>query len=157
ICATGYNEPVQNVLEGAVASVREVVGDFEPTTYLLREGVVVAIGDQVVARVAVGPSVLERQYAVLEALRGSNPGPTVTERIPCPLAFGGAGPAVWLAEQRLQGEPAPEEPDGRLLEECIEFAAELNGLDPIAEPPSLAEQAHLVAEVAPQAAPRLAR
>jgi aminoglycoside phosphotransferase (APT) family kinase protein len=122
----------------------------------IRAGLVAAMTDRGLLRVAVGPArrQLETQLQALDALRGANVGPAIADRTPWVLAHGKAGLADWSLERRLRGQrPAGGLTDG-LRAECLDFLVELHAADGTAPPRSPRADAQTIADVRPEAEAR---
>lgn len=110
----------------------------------MKSGAVVAVGADVVLRVAVGKAgeTLEHAHAVLAQVRTS-----LRDLVPEPNGRGVAGLGHWTRETRLQGEVGPL--DDGLLQQCVDVLARLHaaGGD---DPASLTPSARAVAASAPR-------
>ena len=145
-----HGQPGPTLLDEALAAASEVRGTPLRTAWpLVRQGGLVAIGDDSVVRVAVGGAGRELRLLQtgLAALEAASPPPIVSARIPWLHGAGTVGLAHWSLEQRLPGtEPSLELPDV-LLAECVEFLAELHLAGRGHEPDApLAEQANVIAK-----------
>ena len=144
-----HGTPGPTLLDEALAAASEVRGAELGTAWpLVRQGGLVAIGDDSVVRVAVGPASRELKLlrAGLEALEASSPPPIVAERIPWLRGAGTVGLAEWSLEERLPGTAPPLELPESLLAECVEFLAELHLTSRNGEPEALlAGQAEVIA------------
>jgi len=126
VCRRGPPEPT--ALEAALAAAsRELGRELDVRTVVLGgTGVLVARAEDVILRVSLGPAArrIEDQRAVLDSLRGANPGALVAERVPWVLASGSAGLAKWSVERRLPGKPAADLDEG-IAGDCLDFLGEL--------------------------------
>jgi aminoglycoside phosphotransferase (APT) family kinase protein len=127
----GARDPdVPTAFDEAVAAAESSIGRrLVPESLLVASsGVIVARADDVVLRVAIGPAAsrIEEQGAALERLRTEHPGHVVADRVPWTVAEGRAGVAVWSAEQRLPGKPAPPLLTEALAEDCLDFLVALH-------------------------------
>ena len=142
--------PGPTLLDEALAAASEVTGAPLGTAWpLVRQGGLVAIGDDSVVRVAVGPA--SRELKLLRtgmgALEASSPPPVVAERIPWLRGSGTVGLAEWSLEKRLPGTAPPLALPEPLLAECVDFLVELHLADRNGEPDaSLAAQAEVIAK-----------
>lgn len=124
-----HGPPEPTLLDEALAAASEVRGaPLETAWPLVRQGGLVAIGDDSVVRVAVGPAsrelkLLREALAPLEAM---SPPPIVADRIPWLQGVGTVGLADWSLERRLPGSAPPLELSDSLLGECVEFLSELH-------------------------------
>jgi aminoglycoside phosphotransferase (APT) family kinase protein len=147
------------LFDAALSDASAAVGRrLQASAPSVRHGVLVAVADDAVLRVAVGLDAgqIESQLAALEQLRAADPAPTIAERVPWPLAHGRAGLAVWTLERRLPGaRPLPALPHA-VLEQCVDFLVALHATGGSAEPARL--DAELLASAArdPEAARSLA-
>jgi hypothetical protein len=96
---------------------------------LVRQGVLVALAERGVLRVALGSAErqLAEQRSALEALAQLAPSDAVTRLLPRPLAAGQAGVARWALERRLPGTRAGRVTTS-LRSDCFELLVELHGL-----------------------------
>jgi aminoglycoside phosphotransferase (APT) family kinase protein len=153
--------PEPTLLDEALAAASQVRGAPLRTAWpLVRQGGLVAIGDDSVVRVAVGPAGRELRLlrTGLAALEASSPPPIVSARIPWLHGAGTVGLAAWSLEQRLPGAEPPLELPDALLAECVEFLAELHLAGRGGEPePPLAEQADVIAKTSEPGAAQAVR
>lgn len=93
----------------------------------IRSGLVAAMTDKGLIRIAVGPSrrQLEGQSRALELLRATGPEAPVAERAPWVLASGKSGLAEWSLERRLAGS-RPTTLTDRLRAQCLDFLVALH-------------------------------
>lgn len=138
------------VLEAVAEEVGRLVG--RKVSYerpLARQGLVVALADEHVLRVAIGPGrqKLELQRAALERLSAARPPPVVGDRVPRVLGGGRAGLGDWSMEERLSGTSAAPELAPELLLECIDFLVALHGVGGGEADASLVDDAEVVAAV----------
>lgn len=119
---------------------------------LVRAGVLVAILDQSVVRVAVGPASrrIYQQGRVLAALADAPA--VIGERLPLPVHTGETGLATWSVEPRMPGEPIVGEVSGPLLDECLAFLVALHGVGDRTPSRSIADDARRCASVCESAA-----
>ena len=116
----------------------------------IRAGLVAAMTDRGLLRVAVGPGrrQLETQRRALSALEALKPGATVSDRTPWVLDHGRTGLADWSLERRLTGR----RPEGGLTDglraQCLDFLVELHGADGSAPARRPSDDARAIAEVA---------
>jgi aminoglycoside phosphotransferase (APT) family kinase protein len=123
----------------------------------IRAGLVAAMTDRGLLRVAVGPArrQLETQLQALDALQAAAPGSTVADRTPWVLAHGKAGLADWSLERRLPGRRPEQGLSDALRAQCLDFLVELHGAGGAAQNRSPRDDADTIAEVAPDRAQRL--
>ena len=124
-----HGAPTPTLLDEGLAAASEARGAPLGAAWpLVRQGGLVAIGDDSVVRLAVGPASRELKLlrAALGALDASPPPPIVAERIPWLRGAGMVGLAEWSLERRLPGTAPPLELPEPLLAECVEFLAELH-------------------------------
>jgi aminoglycoside phosphotransferase (APT) family kinase protein len=144
-----HGRPEPTLLDQALAAASQARGSsLEAGWPLVRQGGLVAIGDDSVVRVAVGPATRELQLlrTALEPLESMSPPPVVAERIPWLRGAGVVGLAEWSLERRLPGSAPPLELPEPLLAECVEFLAELHLVGRGNEPDALlAERAEVIA------------
>jgi hypothetical protein len=123
----------------------------------IRSGLVAAMTDKGLIRIAVGPSrrQLEGQSRALELLRATGPEAPVAERAPWLLAAGKAGLAEWSLERRLAGS-RPAALTDPLRGQCLDFLVALHtaGGSDTANLPS--EDAKSIAAFRPEQAAALA-
>ena len=136
------------VLEGVAGEVSRLLGrtvSYEQP--LAREGLAIALTDEHVLRVAIGPGrqKIELQRAALQRLSAARPPPIVADRVPRILGSGKLGLGDWSAEDRLAGSAAPAELAPELLAGCIDFLVALHGVEDRGARASLAEDAEIVA------------
>jgi aminoglycoside phosphotransferase (APT) family kinase protein len=140
-------EPTPTVLEAVAEEVGLRVGrTVEYGQPLARQGLVIALADECVLRIAIGPGrkKIELQQTALELLAAAFPPPVVAQRVPRVLGAGRLGLADWFAEERLPGAAAPSHLTPELLADCIEFLVALHGVGSAAGTPLL-EDAKTVA------------
>ena len=131
----------------------EAVGASLEGAPSIRAGLVTAMTDRGLLRVAIGPArrQVETQSRALDTLRGANLSTTVADRVPWVTASGKAGLADWSLERRLPGR----RPRGALTDDlrgqCVDFLVELHGVSGTAVPASSASDARMIAEVRPGA------
>jgi aminoglycoside phosphotransferase (APT) family kinase protein len=144
-----HGPPGPTLLDEALAAASSLRGAELGTAWpLVRQGGLVAIGDDSVVRVAVGPARHELKLlrTGLEALEASSPPPVVAERIPWLRGAGTVGLAEWSLEERLPGSAPPLELPEPLLAECVEFLAELHlSSRSLKQDAQLAESAEVIA------------
>jgi aminoglycoside phosphotransferase (APT) family kinase protein len=135
-------------LDAALAAVERATGrSIRPTRVLLSaSGVIIAVADDAVLRVALGMPAqrIDEQRIALDRLRTAGVGDVVADRVPWVLAHGRAGLAVWSLERRLQGSVAPLRLSDELLTQSLEFLVALHGIVD-GEGPSPSEDVKLVA------------
>jgi aminoglycoside phosphotransferase (APT) family kinase protein len=139
---------LQAAADSAAAAARVKVDIRAPV--FGSSGVVVALGKDIVLRVALGRGrqTLEPHVRALERLGAAEEEPALTERLPRLLASGDAGRAAWAIEARLPGA-IPPPPLGRsLIDDCVAFLVALHraGADS-AEPVALTGAAEVVAGI----------
>ncbi len=119
-----------SALEHGVEQAAAHAGTVTLSQPLLRAGALVMLSEHGVLRITLGPAArqIQEQARVLDFLAGSLSAPAVVERTPTLLATGEAGLARWSLEERLPGKTAPEDLDGPLLRECVDFLVDLHGL-----------------------------
>lgn len=107
----------------AVEAAAEAAGFLLHEPPAVRQGVVVAVGDEAVLRVAIGPAKVQIDRAVhaLETLRTAGLQEDTAARIPWTIADGTIGLARWSLEPRLPGAAVGPGPSEQLLAECGEF------------------------------------
>jgi aminoglycoside phosphotransferase (APT) family kinase protein len=117
----------------------------------IRAGLVAAMTDKGLVRVAVGPArrQLETQLQALDALQAADPAPTVADRTPWLLAHGKAGLADWTLERRLAGRRPERGLTDALRDQCVDFLVELHGADGSTRAGSASNDADTIAEVVP--------
>lgn len=118
------------VLEAVAEEVGRQVGrTVEYGQPLARQGLVIALADECVIRIAIGPGrqKIELQQTALELLISTRPPPVVAQRVPRVLAAGRLGLSDWSAEERLPGT-SPPELGPELLTDCIDFLVALHGV-----------------------------
>jgi hypothetical protein len=156
-----HGSPEPTLLDEAIAAASQVRGAPLGVGWpLVRQGGLVAIGDDSVIRVAVGPATRELRLlrAALEPLETTSPPPIVAERIPWLRGAGTVGLAEWSLERRLPGSAPPLKLPDTLLEECVEFLAELHLATRGQEPDALlAERAEVIAATCEPAAAEAVR
>jgi len=121
----------ETAFERAVSEAASVVGHrLRPTWPLPRASGLVALCDESVLRVAIGPAgrQIEAQAHALQTLAASCPPDLVASRVPRLLGDGQVGLTRWSLEARLPGLPAAHSLDGSLLASCVEFLVALHGL-----------------------------
>jgi hypothetical protein len=93
----------------------------------IRSGLVAAMTDKGLIRIAVGPSrqQLDGQSRALELLRATGPDAPVAERAPWMLASGKSGLAEWSLERRLAGS-RPTTLTAPLRAQCLDFLVALH-------------------------------
>ncbi len=93
----------------------------------IRSGLVAAMTDKGLIRIAVGPSrrQLDGQSRALELLQAIDPEPPVAERAPWLLASGKSGLAEWSLERRLAGS-RPTTLTDPLRAQCLDFLVALH-------------------------------
>jgi aminoglycoside phosphotransferase (APT) family kinase protein len=144
-----HGDSPQTVLEAVAEEVGRQVGrTIEYGQPLARQGLVIALADEYVLRIAIGPGrqKIELQEAALQRLAPADPPPVVAQRVPRMFAMGRLGLGDWSAEERLPGSTAPHELAPELLSDCIDFLVALHGVErgePGAAP--LAESAKVLA------------
>jgi aminoglycoside phosphotransferase (APT) family kinase protein len=124
-------DPTPTVLEAVADEVGRQVGRaVEYDLPLARQGLVIALADEYVLRVAIGPGrqKIELQQTALKQLASASPPPVVAQRIPRTLGTGRLGLGDWSAEERLSGSSAPSELEPDLLADCIDFLVALHGV-----------------------------
>jgi aminoglycoside phosphotransferase (APT) family kinase protein len=96
----------------------------------IRSGLVAAMTDKGLIRIAVGPSrrQLEGQSRALELLQATGPEAPVAERAPWVLASGKSGLAEWSLERRLAGS-RPTTLTDPLRAQCLDFLVALHAAD----------------------------
>lgn len=143
----------ETAFERAVSEAAIVVGcRLRPTWPLPRASGLVALCDESVLRVAIGPGgrQIEAQTHALQTLAASSPPDLVAFRVPRLLGDGKVGLTRWSLEARLPGLPAPHSLDGPLLASCLEFLAALHGLGDGDHISRGLEQAQIVQRVLPR-------
>jgi Phosphotransferase enzyme family len=93
----------------------------------VRAGPLVAVGEEGVLRVAIGPARMQigRQVAALEALRKGGAPELDTTQIPWVTATGAVGFATWSVERAHTGRP-PRRVSASLVSECLDFLVGLH-------------------------------
>jgi hypothetical protein len=117
------------ILEEALSQANEKLGSpLRPGRPLVRQGGLVAIADEGVLRVAVGPASRELGLlrGALDALHRADPPDVVADRVPWILGNGRAGLAEWTVERRLPGSD-PAGLTDVLLADCVNFLVALQG------------------------------
>lgn len=147
VARRGAREPT--VLEAVVEAAGE---ELEGAAHVRDTGIVALTGASVF-RLAVGASrPIRQQPRVLESLRRTRPAAPVATRIPWIEGEGAVGVSEWSRERRLAGEPPrPVEVTGEVLDQSLDFLAELFPLGRDAGTPAsgdLRTAAAVVAEVA---------
>ena len=135
------------VLEAVAEEVSRQVGHrVEYGSPLARQGRMVAVADEHVLRIAIGPGRkrIKQHEGTLEFLAAAAP-PLIKERVPRLLAAGKLGLGEWSAEERLSGSAASHQLGQGLLEECIEFLVALHNIRPAEARAPLLEKAQIVA------------
>ena len=117
----------QTVLEAVAAETAAMTG--RPVRYrwpLASEGLTVAVADDCVLRVAVGPgrARVEKQRDALSLLATAEPSATIGDRVPWLVAEGRTGLADWSAEHKLPGGH-PAAPSQAVVEDCLAFLVAL--------------------------------
>jgi CelD/BcsL family acetyltransferase involved in cellulose biosynthesis len=138
------------ILDEVVAAAESAVGArLELNGYVLgASGVIIAMTERAVLRVAVGPAArrIEEQVETLRLLAQANPPATIASRVPWTLASGRSGLAVWSVEQALPGARAHPILTRSLEQDCIDFLVELHSLDGTSGPSlNVEEHAEIVA------------
>lgn len=129
IVAASRDTPRPTLLDRIVREAAGVTGDASPVTRLLvRAGVIVALRERSVVRVAVGPAQdrLHAQRHVLEQLADAPP--VVTTRLPLPVHTGVTGLASWSAEARVPGDEVAGEPSAQFVADCADFLVALHAV-----------------------------
>ena len=142
-------DPTPTVLEAVAEEVGRRVGrTVEYGQPLARHGLVIALADEHVLRVAIGPGrqTMEQQQTALKLLAAASPPPVVAQRVPRMLGAGRLGLADWSAEERLPGKAGPSELSPELLADCVDFLVALHGVGTGAGA-SLVEDAETVASL----------
>jgi hypothetical protein len=116
------------LLEACLADAAGALGAplrSEPPS--IRSGLLTAVTDRGVLRVAVGPArgQIDAQVAALEALRRLAPPPEIDERVPWTVADGRTGLARWSLERRLAGTRPAAGLTPSLLARCVDFLVAL--------------------------------
>jgi aminoglycoside phosphotransferase (APT) family kinase protein len=125
----GESEPT--VLEAVAEEVGRQIGrTVEYSLPLARQGLLIALADEYVLRIAIGPGrqKIELQQTALKLLAAASPPPVVAQRIPRTVGTGRLGLGDWSAEERLAGSSASSELDPDLLADCIDFLVALHGV-----------------------------
>ncbi len=96
---------------------------------LVREGIIVLIGDSGVLRVSLGPGgrQSDEQRVALALLASEKVSPVVADRIPWPVSRGTVGLGGWTLERRLPGSPPAALADA-IWSECLDFLVALHGV-----------------------------
>jgi hypothetical protein len=140
------------LLEACLADAAAQVGlplRAQPPTP--RSGLLTAVTDGGVLRVAVGPArtQIEAQVDVLTTLHDRDPSPVIAARVPEVLAHGRSGLARWSLEERLPAAGSPVALSPALLAACVDFLVALHGTSGTGRPQSLVAGAELVVRVRP--------
>src|SRR5262245_10004435 len=141
-------DPAPTVLEAVAEQVGTRIGrTVEYGLPLARQGLVIALADEYVLRIAIGPGrqKIDLQQTALRLLSSAGPPPVVAQRIPRTLGTGTLGLGDWSAEERLSGSSAPSELDPDLLADCIDFLVALHGVGQGAGGAPLVDSAQTVA------------
>ncbi len=137
-----------SLLDGVVAEAAGRIGDRPHVRRLLvRAGVLVAILDRSVVRVALGPASrrIHQQGRVLSRLADAPA--VIGDRLPLPIHTGETGLATWSVERRVPGAPIVGEVSGPLLEDCLAFLVALHGVGDRSPSRSIADDARRCASV----------
>jgi hypothetical protein len=113
---------------------------------LVRQGVVVLLGEAGVLRVSLGPAgrQSEEQWTSLAYLKSMEPPAIVADRAPWPIAEGSVGLGRWTLEQRLSGTP-PIRLTEALWADCLDFLVALHQVASPAASQDLRTRAEVVA------------
>jgi aminoglycoside phosphotransferase (APT) family kinase protein len=136
------------VLEAVAEEAAKRVGrSVEYELPLARQGLTIALAEEHVLRIAIGPGRLKIELlrAALDLLSASKPTAVVTERVPWLFSSGRLGLADWSVERRLPGSAAPSDLTPRLLEDCIDFLVALHAVGGSGKPTPLSRDAGIVA------------
>ncbi len=124
---------------------------LQPEGLLLgASGVVIAMGDDFVLRVAIGPAAfrIAEQRAALEVLRDVDPGPLIADRVPWVLAHGKTGLTIWSLERRLPGTTPGPRLVTPLVRDSLAFLRELHLIaKDEADPAANADRADAIAQL----------
>jgi len=118
------------VLEAVAEEVSGHVGHaVEYGRPLARQGRMVAVADEHVLRIAIGPGrkKIKQHEQTLEFLAAAAPS-VIRKRVPRLLAAGKLGLGEWSVEERLSGSAASHQLGQRLLDECIDFLVALHNV-----------------------------
>jgi aminoglycoside phosphotransferase (APT) family kinase protein len=140
--------PEPTVLEAVAEEVGRQVGRaVEYGQPLARQGRTVALADEYVLRVAIGPGrqKIEVHQTALERLAARALPPVVAQRVPRLVAAGKLGLGDWSAEERLPGTTASHELAPELLGDCVDFLVALHAVEPGERGAPLVESARIVA------------
>lgn len=116
------------LLEAAIADASASCGRrLVFTAPSVRAGPLVAVAEEDVLRVAIGPARMQigRQAAALEALREARAPELHSTQIPWLTGTGAVGFAVWSLERALEGRP-PRRVSASLVNECLDFLVALH-------------------------------
>jgi aminoglycoside phosphotransferase (APT) family kinase protein len=118
----------------------------------IRAGLVAAMTDRGLLRIAVGPArrQLETQLRTLEALRAADVSAAVADRTPWVLAHGKVGLADWSLERTLPGRRPTGTLSDAVRAQCVDFLVALHAADGGAAPAAAQADAQTIAEVRPQ-------
>jgi aminoglycoside phosphotransferase (APT) family kinase protein len=126
-----HADGARTVLEAVAEEVGRQVGrTVEYGQPLARQSLMIALADEYVLRIAIGPSrqKIELQQTALQRLAAAGPPPVVAQRVPRMLAVGRLGLGDWSAEERLPGNAASDELAPEILADCIDFLVALQGV-----------------------------
>jgi CelD/BcsL family acetyltransferase involved in cellulose biosynthesis len=133
------------------AAEEQLERPLQPEGLLLgASGVIIAMADGVVLRVAVGPAAsrIEEQFAALSELRDRDPGPLVADRVPWVVSHGKTGLTIWSLERRLQGSTPGPRLGSPLVAESLDFLQELHAIaKDEGDQAANAERANAIAEL----------
>jgi aminoglycoside phosphotransferase (APT) family kinase protein len=135
------------VLEAVAEEVGRRVGrTVEYGRPLARQGRMVAVADDYVLRIAIGPGRkrIKQHERTLEFLAAAAPR-VIKARVPRLLAGGKLGLGEWSAEERLPGRAASHQLGPQLLDDCIDFLVALHHVGPADAGARLLEKAKIVA------------
>jgi CelD/BcsL family acetyltransferase involved in cellulose biosynthesis len=120
----------QSEFDAALSAAEEQLErPLRPEGLLLgASGVVIAMGDDFVLRVAIGPAAwrIAEQRVALETLRDEDPGPLIADRVPWVLAHGKTGLTIWSLERRLPGSMPRPRLVTPLVRDSLAFLQELH-------------------------------
>ena len=137
------------VLEAVAEEVSRQVGHrVEYGSPLARQGRMIAVADEHVLRIAIGPGRkrIKQHERTLEFLAAAAP-PVINERVPRLVAAGKLGLGAWSVEERLPGSAASHELGPRLLDECVDFLVALHNVELADTGAPLVDKARIVAAV----------
>jgi aminoglycoside phosphotransferase (APT) family kinase protein len=141
---------VETLLERATREASDLAGvALDARAPLLRAGTLVALGDEGVLRLAVGPGErqIDAQDRALADLAAASSADVIAARTPDILASGRSGLARWTLESRVPGRPSPHDLADPVLADCLDFLVSLHSIGGNGQKESLVPQAALVGEL----------